>query len=99
MAEGAAALIFNQSNRAKADAQSNLTAIAEAGERDQNRQMALMHASKVEDPELRDSTNADLARQYLFLLDSGTADRAEPIGDDNGSGTADRAESVRDDNG
>ncbi|WP_157746209.1 TRADD-N-associated membrane domain-containing protein [Mycobacterium marseillense] len=68
LGEAASALVFTQSNRAKSDAQNNLTAIAHAAERDENRQMALIYASKVEDRELRDATNAELARQYLALL-------------------------------
>jgi hypothetical protein len=76
LAEGAAALIFNQSNRAKSDAQANLAAIAQAAERDDNRKMALILASKVEDASLRDITNADLARLYLSLL--GTSGGSTP---------------------
>lgn len=74
LAEAGSALIFNQSSKAKADAQANLTAIAQAAERDENRQMAYIYASKVEDAALRDSTNAELARQYLSLLADTGAD-------------------------
>lgn len=68
LAEAAAALIFTQSNRAKSDAQANLTAIGQAAERDENRQMVLIYSWQVKDPALRDSMNAELARQYLALL-------------------------------
>ncbi|MGH2549967.1 MAG: TRADD-N-associated membrane domain-containing protein [Thermomicrobiales bacterium] len=65
LVEGAAGLIFNQANKAKADAQANLAAIALAQERDENRQMALIYSSRITDPALRDSTNVELARKSL----------------------------------
>lgn len=77
LAEGAAALIFNQSGKAKADAQKNLTAIEDAEERDENRQMALIYAWQIEDPVLRDSTNAEMAQKYLSLLER-THERDKP---------------------
>jgi hypothetical protein len=68
LTEGAAALVFQQANRAKSDAQANLAAIAEAAERDDSRQMALIYAARISDGALRDSTNADLARQSITQL-------------------------------
>ncbi|OBY30894.1 hypothetical protein ACT18_14945 [Mycolicibacter kumamotonensis] len=65
LTDGAAGLIFNQANKAKSDAQSNLAAIALAQERDENRQMALIYSSRITDPQLRDSTNVELARKSL----------------------------------
>jgi hypothetical protein len=65
LVEGAAGLIFNQANKAKSDAQTNLAAIALAQERDENRQMALIYSSRIADPQLRDTTNVELARKSL----------------------------------
>jgi TRADD-N domain-containing protein len=63
LAEAAAALVFNQANRAKSDAQANLAAIARAAERDENNLMAYIYASRIQDLAMRDATHAALARE------------------------------------
>ena len=63
LAEAAAALVFNQANRAKSDAQANLAAIALAAERDENNLMAYIYASRIQDLAMRDATHAALARE------------------------------------
>ena len=63
LAEAAAALVFNQANRAKSDAQANLAAIALAAERDENNLMAYIYASRIQDVATRDATHAALARE------------------------------------
>jgi hypothetical protein len=63
LAEAAAALVFNQANRAKSDAQANLAAIALAAERDENNLMAYIYASRIQDAATRDATHAALARE------------------------------------
>jgi hypothetical protein len=63
LAEAAAALVFNQANRAKSDAQANLAAIAAAAERDENNLMAYIYASQIQDLAIRDATHAALARE------------------------------------
>jgi hypothetical protein len=63
LAEAAAAMVFNQANRAKSDAQANLAAIARAAERDENNLMAYIYASRIQDVSMRDATNAALARE------------------------------------
>ena len=63
LAEAAAALVFNQANRAKSDAQANLAAIAVAAERDENNLMAYIYASQIQDLAIRDATHAALARE------------------------------------
>src|SRR6478609_9675489 len=55
LAEAAAALVFNQANRAKSDAQANLAAIARAAERDENNLMAYIYASRIQDLAMRDA--------------------------------------------
>jgi hypothetical protein len=63
---GTAALVLSQANRAKSDAQANLSAITQAAERDENRQMALIYASRVgEVYNERNAVNGDLARLSL----------------------------------
>jgi hypothetical protein len=63
--DGAAALIFKQANRAKSDAQTNLSAITQAAERDENRQMALIYASRVDRDYERNAVNRELAQLPL----------------------------------
>jgi hypothetical protein len=70
LAEAAAALVFNQANRAKSDAQANLAAIALAAERDENNLMAYIYASRIQDVATRDATHAALAREMAGAAES-----------------------------
>jgi hypothetical protein len=70
LAEAAAALVFNQANRAKSDAQANLAAIALAAERDENNLMAYIYASRIQDVTTRDATHAALAREMAGAAES-----------------------------
>ncbi|WP_425436315.1 TRADD-N-associated membrane domain-containing protein [Mycobacterium terramassiliense] len=72
LTDGAAALIFNQANRAKSDAQSNLKTIAHAAERDESNLMAFILASRIDDDGIRDATHADLARQLIIATSAPT---------------------------
>jgi hypothetical protein len=65
IATAAAALIFGQANCAKADAQSNLAAIALSIEEDQKYLLALLCVARIEDATVRDATNAALARELI----------------------------------
>jgi hypothetical protein len=65
LTDAAAALVFRQANPAKSDAQTNLSAIAGAAERDENNLMAYIYASRIQDTSVRDATNAALARQLI----------------------------------
>ncbi len=80
LAEAAAALVFNQANRAKSDAQANLAAIALAAERDENNLMAYIYASRIQEVSMRDATHAALARKMAGSSDDlATPERATVI--------------------
>jgi hypothetical protein len=82
LAEGAAALIFRQAAASKKDSQNNLVEMSQTGEREDNRQMALIYVSRIEDQNLRDQTVSGLARHSMALSDprpinvSGTGNKA-----------------------
>jgi hypothetical protein len=61
----AATLVFAQANRAKSDAQANLSAIAMAIEQDEKYLMAYMCVSQIHESSVRDATHAMLARQLV----------------------------------
>jgi hypothetical protein len=67
LTEGAAGLIFNQSHKARTAAQENLKELASATEAAENRALSLVYSARVEDPQLRDQLNAQLALQALNL--------------------------------
>jgi hypothetical protein len=86
LADAAAAMVFSQANRAKADAQTNLSSIAHAAEKDENSLMAYIYASRIEDCSMRDATNAALARMM-----AGSTDSIAVLPTDTPTGGVDRA--------
>jgi hypothetical protein len=65
VANAAGAMVFNQANRAKQDAQANLVAIARSTEADQATLLAFLCMSRICDQAVRDTTNAALARKLI----------------------------------
>jgi hypothetical protein len=65
IANAAGAMVFNQANRAKQDAQANLVAVARSTEIDQANLLAFLCTSRIYDQSVRDTTNAALARKLI----------------------------------
>ncbi len=68
LADVAATLVFRQANRAKSDAQANLSDIARAIEQDEKYLMAYKCLSQIQDSSVRDATHAIVARQLIGVL-------------------------------
>ncbi|TFI45022.1 hypothetical protein E4P29_04600 [Rhodococcus sp. 1R11] len=65
LTESAAALVFNQSHRARKAAQDNLESLAAATEAAEDRALSLIYSARVQDPDRRDELNARLALEAL----------------------------------
>ncbi|RZK75282.1 MAG: hypothetical protein EOP28_00340 [Rhodococcus sp. (in: high G+C Gram-positive bacteria)] len=74
--EAAAGLIFKQAHNAKLHAQENLTAIAASSEDADNRAMALVYSSRVQDPAMQDKLYSELAIQSVRAI--GRSNQGEP---------------------
>jgi TRADD-N domain-containing protein len=65
VANAAGAMVFNQANRAKQDAQANLVAVARSTEIDEANLLAFVCTGRIADQAVRDTTNAALARKLI----------------------------------